>query len=215
MVIGIIMVQDKKVTITPSNKRSFDEEGDKNEQCDDLNAVNKKKKESQETVSIVKEEGEDVPHVLFSSITFTRKMVKGKLDPLVLLDSHAASIDAALALYNVMQPALPPWWPNAAGVDFPLTSDRLKFAILSYLSTFTNGGVHGNSCIAPNSLTEYGRMTGVLTALNSDPFIAGMRTVDLGNGPLFTVYHVRDSMKSASCFASVIPAIGTALPIFV
>jgi hypothetical protein len=202
------MVEKKS---SPRKKRQLNEKSHQEEE-----KKSKKIERENPDITIIRQSNHP-PIIQFGTLKVARRLIISNQDPLLFIDSHHTSIDIGLAAVNGLQPnpALPVWWPNAAGIFFPITAERLKLAILSYLSTFTNGGIHGECCIAPNTLVESLRIVAVITALNSDPFISSLRNAAMGNGPLFTVYLVKHGKKIANCEAIWIPALGVPLPVLV
>jgi hypothetical protein len=55
-----------------------------------------------------------------------------------------------------------------------------------------------NKFIAPNTMVEFGRICGAICALALDPFVQALRTPALQNGPLATVWIVKERARNVA-----------------
>ncbi len=122
-------------------------------------------------------------------------------DPVVVFNWTADIMQSCVTWANNNQMALPAWFH----ATYPLNEKVIRVQILNYAAQVTNGKIHQDAIIAPNSLTEFGAIQAKLMALCFDPFIIAL----CGNNrcPLATIFVVPDGKRPAQVESTNFPVV--------
>ena len=121
------------------------------------------------------------------------KLTEYRYDPAICTNFHEENLVSGLRFVNneAPQPPLPVWFP--AGINYPISSEQFKLAVMHRCAMATNGNVIDGYCIAPNNFSEAMGITSILSGMCLDPFIIAM--TNAAGGPLARFFAFREPTR--------------------